>query len=176
MYRISVDHRPEKSILVSGFKKMRFRWRGADSGTGFVWADRRPLSRKKVCGFKNIRICVNTFETALFFLHKSAFRNSVQMKHSRIRVTTEEQRRRLCERERQNSSRFRLTKQQLCTCIRGVGGGGVLNKFLYGEAPPGGPASYPFIYHFSPKRNAFHIPSIDKWYSFHIPRNALSSK
>ena len=27
-------------------------------------------------------------------------------------------------------------------------GGGVLNKFLYGEAPPRGPTPYPFIYHF----------------------------
>ena len=28
------------------------------------------------------------------------------------------------------------------------GGGGVLNKALYGEALPRGPTSYPFIYHF----------------------------
>ena len=27
-------------------------------------------------------------------------------------------------------------------------GGGLLNKVLYGEAPPRGPTPYPFIYHF----------------------------
>ena len=26
--------------------------------------------------------------------------------------------------------------------------GGVLNKFLYGDAPPQGPNPYPFMYHF----------------------------
>ena len=31
------------------------------------------------------------------------------------------------------------------------GGGGVLNKFLHGEALPRGPTPYPFIYHFSRK-------------------------
>ena len=46
---------------------------------------------------------------------------------------------------------------------------GVLNKCLYGEAPPRGPTPYPFIYHFSRKRYPFRIPSIDKWYPFHIP-------
>ena len=49
---------------------------------------------------------------------------------------------------------------------RGVG---ILNKCLYGEAPPRGPTPYPFIYHFSRKRYPFRIPSIDKWYPFHIP-------
>ena len=54
--------------------------------------------------------------------------------------------------------------------IAGVeGGGGVLKKCLYGEAPPRGPTPYPFIYHFSQKRYPFRIPSIDKWYPFHIP-------
>ena len=48
-------------------------------------------------------------------------------------------------------------------------GAGVLNKCLYGEAPPRGPTPYPFIYHFSRKRYPFRIPSIDKWYPFHIP-------
>ena len=28
------------------------------------------------------------------------------------------------------------------------GGGGVLNKVLYGEGPPRGPNPHPFIYHF----------------------------
>ena len=53
----------------------------------------------------------------------------------------------------------------------GEGGGGwVLNKFLYREAPPRGPTPYPFtcIYHFSRKRYPFRTPSIDKWYPFHI--------
>ena len=43
-------------------------------------------------------------------------------------------------------------------------GEGVLNKFLYGEAPPRGPTPYPF----KRKRYPFRIPSIDKWYPFHI--------
>ena len=41
-------------------------------------------------------------------------------------------------------------------------GGGVLNKVLYGEAPPRGPTpsipSYPFIYHFGRKDTPFIIP------------------
>ena len=37
-------------------------------------------------------------------------------------------------------------------------GGGVLKKFLYGEAPPRGPTPYPF----KRKRYPFKIPSIDK--------------
>ena len=55
------------------------------------------------------------------------------------------------------------------------GGGGLLNKFLYGEAPPRGPTRYPFIYYFSRKRYSFRItiPSIDKWYPFHIPHLEL---
>ena len=32
--------------------------------------------------------------------------------------------------------------------VWGVGGGGAVNKVLYGEAPPRGPISYPFIFHF----------------------------
>ena len=35
------------------------------------------------------------------------------------------------------------------------GGGGVLNKVLYGEAPPRGPTPYPFIYHFGRKDTPF---------------------
>ena len=61
----------------------------------------------------------------------------------------------------------------LCTCrfsdillqLSGGGGGGVSNKFSYGEAPPQGPTPYPF----KRKRYPFRIPSIDKWYPFHIP-------
>ena len=49
------------------------------------------------------------------------------------------------------------------------GGGGVLNKFLYGEAPPRGPTPYPFVYQCSLERSPFRIPSIDKWYPFHVP-------
>ena len=45
----------------------------------------------------------------------------------------------------------------------------VLSKCLCGEAPPRDPTPYPFIYHFSRKRYLFRIPSIDKWYPFHIP-------
>ena len=33
--------------------------------------------------------------------------------------------------------------------------GGVLKKVLYGEAPPRGPTSYPFIYHFFRKGTPF---------------------
>ena len=36
-------------------------------------------------------------------------------------------------------------------------GGGVLNKVLYGEAPPRGPTPYPFIYHFWQKSYPFRI-------------------
>ena len=49
------------------------------------------------------------------------------------------------------------------------GGGGVLNKCLYGEAPPRGPTPYPFIYHFSQKRYPFRIHSIDKCYPIYLP-------
>ena len=51
----------------------------------------------------------------------------------------------------------------------------VLNKFLYGggggwgEASPQGPTPYPFIYHFSREKYPFRIPSIEKWYPFHVP-------
>ena len=38
------------------------------------------------------------------------------------------------------------------TLAPGGGGGGVLNKFLNGEAPPPGPTPYPFIYHFFTKK------------------------
>ena len=49
------------------------------------------------------------------------------------------------------------------------GGGGVLSKCLYGEAPPRGPTPFSFIYHFSRKRHPFHIPSIDKGYHREYP-------
>ena len=53
--------------------------------------------------------------------------------------------------------------------IAGGGGGGraglrpqgVLNKCFYGEAPPRGPTTYPFMYHFSRKRYPFDIPSLE---------------
>ena len=55
------------------------------------------------------------------------------------------------------------------------GGWGVLNKFLYGEAPSQSPTPFPFKYHFSRKSYPFRIPSsIDKWYPFHIPCLELS--
>ena len=50
-----------------------------------------------------------------------------------------------------------------------AGRGRVLNKVLYGEAPPGGSTSYTFIHHFWQKRHPFRIPSSEKWYPFHIP-------
>ena len=37
----------------------------------------------------------------------------------------------------------------------GGGGGVVLNKVLYGEASPRGPAPFPFIYHFGRKGTPF---------------------
>ena len=46
---------------------------------------------------------------------------------------------------------------------------GVLDKCLYREAPPRGPTPYPVYTIFSRKRYPFCIPSIDQWYSFHIP-------
>ena len=53
--------------------------------------------------------------------------------------------------------------------VQSPGGGGALKKFLYVEALPQGPTPYPFMHHFSRKRYPFRIPSIEKWYSFHIP-------
>ena len=51
------------------------------------------------------------------------------------------------------------------SCARG--GGGVINKYLFGEAPPrGSTPSSPFMYHFLRKRDPF---PVDKWYPFHIP-------
>ena len=46
---------------------------------------------------------------------------------------------------------------------------GPSKNFLYVEALPQGPTPYPFMHHFSRKRYPFPIPSIDKWYPFHIP-------
>ena len=40
---------------------------------------------------------------------------------------------------------------------------------LYGEVPPPCLILYPCIYHFRTKRDPFLIPSIGKWYPFHIP-------
>ena len=40
---------------------------------------------------------------------------------------------------------------------------------LYGEALRRGPTAHPFIHYFWQKKYPFRIPSIDKWYSFHIP-------
>ena len=46
---------------------------------------------------------------------------------------------------------------------------GVLNKVSYGEAPPQGPAPYPFIYHFGRKGKPFYMLFVEKRYPFHIP-------
>ena len=40
----------------------------------------------------------------------------------------------------------RLGQRRNCFSARGTRGRGIFNKFLYGEAPPGGPTPYPFIY------------------------------
>ena len=53
-----------------------------------------------------------------------------------------------------------------CELYCGFIPGGILNKFLYGEAPPRGPIPYHFIY-------PFRIPSHEKWYPFQIPRLEL---
>ena len=45
----------------------------------------------------------------------------------------------------------------------------VFKKVFYGEALTRGQTHYPFINYFWPKRYPSDIPSIDKWYSFHIP-------
>jgi len=42
-------------------------------------------------------------------------------------------------------------------------------KVLKGDAPPRGPAAFPFIYHVQQERYPFCIPPIGKWYPFHIP-------
>ncbi len=52
----------------------------------------------------------------------------------------------------------------------GGGGGGVLKKVLYGEAPPQVLTPYPFIYHFWQKLYPFRIPLTENRYPFHIPK------
>ena len=75
---------------------------------------------------------------------------------------------------RMDLTKNHLSSLKLCVssffCGLWPGGGGLLNKFLYGEALPWGPTPYPFIYHFLQKRHPFHIllASIDKWYPFRI--------
>ena len=49
------------------------------------------------------------------------------------------------------------------------GGGGVLNKFLFGEAPPRGSTPYPFVYHFFTKKVPLSHTFCLKWYPFHVP-------
>ena len=39
---------------------------------------------------------------------------------------------------------------------------GILKNILYGEAPPGSPTPYPFIYHFWQERYPFRIPCIEE--------------
>ena len=51
----------------------------------------------------------------------------------------------------------------------GGGGKGVLNKVLYGDAPPRGPTHYPSIHHFWQKRYPFRTLSVDKSYPLYIP-------
>ena len=51
---------------------------------------------------------------------------------------------------KQEAKLFKSNAQHLLIYIKcpGRGGGGVLNKVLYGEAPHRGPNPYPFMYHF----------------------------
>ena len=57
-----------------------------------------------------------------------------------------------------------LTLKMFSSALPAVdpGVGGVINKVLYGEAPPGGSNPYSSIYSFLPK-----------WYPFYIPRAKL---
>ncbi len=48
------------------------------------------------------------------------------------------------------SAPLKLEKDNTST-HRSPGGGGLLKKVLYGEAPSRGPTPYPFIYHFDRK-------------------------
>ena len=59
----------------------------------------------------------------------------------------------------------KIKNEILSSCLTPGGGGGG------GEALPQGPRHYhyPSIHHFSQKRYPFRIPSIDKWYPFHMP-------
>ena len=74
-----------------------------------------------------------------------------------------------------DSEDFRFWKHQplparvlFGTTLSGGGGGGDSTKFYTGgSAPRSNP--FPLIYCFWQKRYLFQIPSIDKWYHFHIP-------
>ena len=70
------------------------------------------------------------------------------------------------------SSNFYCSEAFSLTTLNSVDGyraRGVFTKVLHQEAQPRDPTPYPFIYQFWPKRCLFRIPSIDKWYPFHIP-------
>ena len=54
-----------------------------------------------------------------------------------------------------NILKLSVAKDAISCILRGGGGGGVLNKVLYGEAPPRSPTPYPFIYHFGRKGTPF---------------------
>ena len=69
-------------------------------------------------------------------------------------------------------SQFSACSRMLTKTIRHplrTGPPGVLNKVLYWEALPRVPAPYHFITTFGIKRCPFSIPSIYKWYPFHLP-------
>ena len=53
--------------------------------------------------------------------------------------------------------RLRISYTSTKVLVYGIpgGGGGVLKKVLYGEAPARGPTPYPFIYHFFRKGTPF---------------------
>ena len=72
----------------------------------------------------------------------------------------------------QKKSQFSACSRMLTKTIRHplrTGPPGVLNKVLYWEALPRVPAPYHFITTFGIKRCPFSIPSIYKWYPFHLP-------
>ena len=54
------------------------------------------------------------------------------------------------------------------TFLYQTGEGGILSKILHGYAPPRGPTSFSFIYHFEQKNDLFPLFFVDKWYPFHI--------
>ena len=62
-------------------------------------------------------------------------------------------------------------EKESVTFTEGGGGGeGWYSTNVYtGEVRSRGPTPFLFTYHFRRKRHLFLIPSIDKWYPFHIP-------
>ena len=59
------------------------------------------------------------------------------------------------------------------TISQGGGGGGLLNKFLYGKAPPRAPNLYPFRYTIFDRKGTLSYTFHKKLYLFHIPMEQL---